>query len=253
MTIFVGTGGGVYVATERGIERVMDSPKVRDLCAVRDGLLAATADGMQRSLDGGRSWQASGLAGREVWQCRGASDGTLYAATQPAGLFRSTDAGVSWTEIEAFAASPGAAEWCVPIDPPLPGRARALVIDDHDPARLWVGVEVGGIMQSRDAGAHWTMVRPGDNPDIHMLVAHPDNADELYVSTGYGRPDGIAAMIEGNAGVFRTTDGGATWQYAWAGITPRYTRPLCIDPRPPYPLTVASAPSPFSAYTDEGG
>ncbi len=39
---------------------------------------------------------------------RAAPDGTLYAGTQPAGLFRSTDGGDNWTEIESFANAPEA-------------------------------------------------------------------------------------------------------------------------------------------------
>jgi hypothetical protein len=60
-------------------------------------------------------------------------------------------------------------------------------------------------------------------------------------------------MIEGNAGVFRSDDYGATWTYAWKGITPRYSRPMCIDPRTPYGLTVASAPTAFSSFREEDG
>ena len=251
--IFAGTSKGIFLVRAGAAEPVSDCPRVRDFWSAGNIVIAATAAGIQRSRDGGRQWQPSGLEEFEVWALRPAPDGTLYAVTQPAGLYRSRDGGITWKAVEAFNAYPGAAEWCVPIDPPLPGRARALVIDQQDPTRLWVGVEVGGIMHSDDEGAHWELTRPGDNPDIHMLVAHPENPDELFVSTGYGRQDGIAEMIEGNAGVFRSRDGGTTWQYAWAGITPRYTRPLCIDPRPPYPLTVACAPSPFSAHTDTGG
>ena len=102
-------------------------------------------------------------------------------------------------------------------------------------------------------GETWEMDLPGGNPDLHMMCAHPDNGEILYASTGYGRLDGVAEMIEGNAGVFRSEDGGASWQYAWQGITPRYSRPMCIDPVPPYGLTVASAPTAFSCFKDEGG
>jgi hypothetical protein len=75
----------------------------------------------------------------------------------------------------------------------------------------------------------------------------------LFISTGYGRFDHVAEMVEPNAGVFRSDDYGETWTYAWSGITPRYSRPLCIDPRPPHGLTVASAPTAFSSFADEGG
>ncbi|MGE3388961.1 MAG: hypothetical protein AB7O21_03065 [Gammaproteobacteria bacterium] len=253
MDVLVGTAHGVFRISHGTQVQVNTCRSVRDIQAVDDALFAGSAAGVHRSRDGGGTWALCGLADHQVWQIRAAPDGTLHAVTQPAGLFRSTDGGDSWSEIESLTAVPGAETWCVPIDPPLPGRARALVIDPADPRRLWVGVEVGGIVRSVDGGQTWQLVRPGGNPDIHVIVARPDCADELYVSTGYGRPDGIAPMVEGNAGMFRSTDGGAHWAYVWAGMTPRYTRPLCIDPRAPHPLTVACAPSAFSACTDAGG
>ena len=60
-------------------------------------------------------------------------------------------------------------------------------------------------------------------------------------------------MIEGNAGVFRSMDGGHSWVYTWEGITPRYSRPMCVDHRPPFALTVASAPTAFSSCRQELG
>ena len=109
-----------------------------------------------------------------------------------------------------------------------------MVIDKADPRHMWVGVEVGGIMCTEDAGETWQLILPGGNPDLHMMFAHPARSDVLYASTGYGRPDGAAERIEGNAGVFRSDDHGATWSYVWRGITPRYSRPMCIDPRAPH-------------------
>jgi photosystem II stability/assembly factor-like uncharacterized protein len=114
-------------------------------------------------------------------------------------------------------------------------------------------VEVGGILLSSDSGESWQTTLPGGNPDLHMMTAHPEDPNELFASTGYGRLDGVAEMVEGNAGVFRSTDGGSTWSYIWRGITPRYSRPMCIDPRAPFGLTVASAPTAFSSFRDEGG
>jgi hypothetical protein len=114
-------------------------------------------------------------------------------------------------------------------------------------------VEVGGIVRTEDGGESWEFGLPGENPDLHMMCAQPDRPQVLYASTGYGRVDGVAEMIEGNAGVFRSEDGGASWRYAWKGITPRYSRPMCIDPRSPHGLTVASAPTAFSSFKDDGG
>ena len=248
-----GTSKGVFLVDGGSSRHVLNSRGVRELVAIDGRVWAGTGSGVFGSDDGGESWRGAGLSEFEVWQVRSGGPGVLYASTQPTGLFRSKDGGASWQSIDALLETPGAEDWCVPVKPRLPGRARALVVDQANPERLWVGVEVGGIAMSSDAGENWEMTLPGENPDLHMMFAHPDQTDVLYASTGYGRLDGVAEMIEGNAGVFRSEDGGASWEYAWVGIEPRYSRPMCIDHRSPFALTVASAPTAFSNHRDDGG
>lgn len=253
MRVLAGTSKGVFSVSESSVTQVLESRGVRDLVRIGQRLFAGTGAGLFTSDDDGQTWSTGALNEFEVWQIRQATDETLYATTQPAALFCSTDSGDTWTEVTSFSGAPEASTWCVPVKPPLPGRARALVIDRDDPQRMWVGVEVGGIMRTQDRGASWTLGLPGDNPDLHMIYAHPAKPSTLFASTGYGRLDGVAEMVEGNAGVFRSDDAGLTWQYAWKGITPRYSRPMCIDQRAPYGLTVASAPTAFSSVKDDGG
>ena len=139
------------------------------------------------------------------------------------------------------------------MTPPTQARARALAIDREDPRRIRLGIEVGGVMSSDDGGESWTLGLPGDNPDLHMIFAHPERPEVLFASTGYGRVHGEAPRVEGNAGVFRSDDRGASWRYVWHGVEPRYSRPMCIDPRPPYGITVGSAPSAFAHARNAGG
>jgi len=256
MTILAGTSKGVFtIGGSPEPNTVLPERSVRDLAWAGRRLLAGADTGMFASDDGGHSWQPSGVQGRTVWDIFAGPAGAdlIYAGTQPAGLFQSHDEGRTWQEIESLAQAPGAERWCVPTTPRQGGRARALVVDRLDPKLIWVGVEVGGIASSKNGGATWTVDLPGGNPDIHMMAAHPAKAGVLFATTGYGRIDGVAEMVEGNAGVFRSDDGGATWRYVWYGMLPRYTRPLCIDPRPPYALTVASAPTAFSSFKDANG
>lgn len=250
MRICAGTTRGVFTVSEDGVEQMLESRGVREMARIGLRLFAGTGDGLFASDDGGYTWAASGLQGKEVWQIRDNGDGLLYAGTAPTGLYRSDDEGTTWTEVESLARLAEDGGWCVPLNPPVDGRARALVVDGD---RLRVGVEVGGIAASDDAGETWSVVLPGDNPDLHMMFAHPASPNTLYASTGYGRLDGVADMVEGNAGVFRSEDAGASWTYAWRGITPRYSRPMCIDHRAPHGLTVASAPTAFSHYGQENG
>ncbi len=250
MELCAGTSQGVFVVSKGGAKHVLRSRAVRELVRIGGRTFAGTDDGLHVSDDGGLTWRPSGLEGREVWQVRGNGNGLLYAGTAPTGLFRSEDRGATWTEMAGLARLADDGGWCLPLDPPTAARARALVVDG---ARILAGVEVGGIALSEDAGETWSVTLPGDNPDLHMLFAHPVEPDTLYATTGYGRLDGVAEMVEGNAGVFRSGDGGRSWTYAWKGITPRYSRPMCIDQRAPYGLTVASAPSAFSHCREENG
>ena len=250
MEFCAGTGKGVYTVSKGAAKQVLASRGVRELVCIGGRCFAGTDNGLYASDDGGLSWAPSGLEGREVWQVRGNGSGLLYAGTAPTGLFVSEDHGDTWTEIASLARLADAEGWCIPLDPPIKARARALVVSG---TRIRAGIEVGGIARSEDAGETWSVVLPGDNPDLHMLFAHPAQPETLYASTGYGRLDGEAEQLEGNAGVFRSDDGGGNWTYAWKGVMPRYSRPMCIDHRAPFGLTVASAPTAFSNYRQENG
>ncbi len=251
--LLAGTAEGVFIVDGQGSEQTLEAKHVRELTLVDGRLFAGTAGGLFHSDDRGRTWSAPQLEGYSIWQVRSASNGLVYVGAEPAALFCSADRGETWTEIESFSSLPESERWCVPLDPPLPGRARALVIDEHDPNRIWVGVEVGGVARTTDGGDTWSVDLPGDNPDIHMMFADPVTPGVLFISTGYGRFDHIAEEIEPNAGVFRSEDYGVSWEYAWKGIVPRYSRPMCVDGRDPYSLTVASAPTAFSSHRDETG
>lgn len=253
MRVLAGCSKGVFSIENGDIRQMLESRGIRDLVCLGERLFAGTGAGLFVSDDAGESWFLAGMEDREVWQIRSTAEGTLYAGTQPAALFKSEDAGSTWNEVESFSQAPEAKQWCIPVKPPLPARARALVIDVNNSQRMWVGVEVGGIMRTEDGGENWVLGLPGENPDLHMMTAHPAKPEVLFASTGYGRLDGVAEMVEGNAGVFRSGDYGLSWQYAWKGITPRYSRPMCIDPRAPYGLTIASAPTAFSSYKDDAG
>ncbi|MAI40987.1 MAG: WD40/YVTN/BNR-like repeat-containing protein [Candidatus Azotimanducaceae bacterium] len=250
MNFFAGTSRGVFRVVDGCATRILDCGGVREVVRLEGSLFAGTGKGLYVSEDGGISWILTNLRDLAVWQIRQSTQGTLYAGTAPTALYRSEDGGYTWTEIESLSRLAKDKEWRIPVDPPIPAAARALVVKGD---RLWVGVEVGGIAISQDAGETWSVVLPGDNPDLHMIFPHPRHEEKLFASTGYGRLNGVADMIEGNAGIFRSDDGGDSWVYTWRGITPRYSRPMCIDHRAPFSLTVASAPTAFSNYRQEGG
>jgi hypothetical protein len=254
MKLVIGTASGAFVSNGADPSPAvgLEGKNLRHLSRAGAALIAGADAGLFRSLDNGRTWTLSGLDGRFVWDVAAAPD-ALYAVAQPAELHVSPDGGLTWSEIETLRNFSGAKRWCVPISPPLPGRARTIVIDPADPRRWWIGVEVGGVVATTDGGATWSLSLPYGNPDPHVLVAHPAKPGVLFVSTGLGRLDDREPMQQRIGGVFRSDDGARSWQYCWKPDMPRYTRPMCIDPRPPHAVTVGCGPTAFSSFRDPDG
>jgi photosystem II stability/assembly factor-like uncharacterized protein len=255
--ILVGTDAGVYCVDGSGTPKVTDGLGGRCVRAIRrsnGSVFAGSDQGVYRSNNGGRSWRLSGVEGQIVWDLAAAGDGrTIYAGTQPAALYRSRDGGETWSELEGMQQAPGRERWCVPRSN-AGARARTVVLDPADEARYWVGLEVGGVLATSDDGKTWSCTLPGGDPDIHVMVGDPARKGVLFATTGFGRPDGDPQpMSERIAGLFASRDGGQTWRYLWENLQPRYTRPMCVDPRAPHAVTVGCAPSAFSSYRDEGG
>jgi photosystem II stability/assembly factor-like uncharacterized protein len=259
----VGTTEGVRLVAANELPRASDlsARDVKVLRRVDGNLLAGTDDGVYRSTDGGRGWQRVGLEGRHVLEVMPAPrhPGTVYAGTVPATLFRSRDAGATWSGVDSFEQAFDADSWGVPASTgwPTGARAHSIVVDADDPDQCLVGIEVGGVVSTVDDAKTWTTTLPGGVPDIHYVVADPERPERLYCSTGFGRIGKLAEVPEKErtAGMFASDDHGRTWRYIWEGMLHRYTRPLCIDPRPPHALTVGTAPNarPYITYQIDGG
>jgi hypothetical protein len=252
MRIVVGTSAGVFHDSGK-LATGLGEQVTHQLVQYDGSLFAAAGDGVYRSRDAGASWSRSGVDAGEVWTVGVSphSSGTLYAGTQPAHLFVSQDAGETWREVDAFLQTPGADKWCVP-NSPLGARALAFAFDPFEAKRMWAGVEVGGVVASDDAGAHWRASWVGPNADVHLLLPHPTRKGVLFATCGYGRNDANPSQ-PAIAGPYRSDDGGATWHYLGDGMAMHYTRPMCIDPRSPHVLTVPGVPDVRSSIRDPGG
>src|SRR2546425_5102516 len=98
------------------------------------------------------------------------------------------------------------------------GRIRSIVIDPGNPNNMWVGSVSGGIWHSADAGAHWNVVDDFmASLAVSSLIMDPTNSNVMYAGTGeffsIGNPEGEDIASNGNRGlgVFKSTDGGVTW------------------------------------------
>jgi hypothetical protein len=98
------------------------------------------------------------------------------------------------------------------------GRIRQLLIDPTNPSTMYTAAVGGGVWKTTDAGATWNQLTDLLLPNVAVaaLAMEPGNPQVLYAGTGEGFYNVDA--IRG-AGVFKSTDGGATWS-ALAATTP---------------------------------
>ncbi len=118
------------------------------------------------------------------------------------------------------------------------GRLTAVAVDPHDAGHVWAGAAAGGVLESTDGGVSWSAVFD-DQPllPVGAIAAHPADSSIVYVGTGEANGGGYS--YDGD-GVYRTTDGGASWQPMGLDQTRRIGR-IAIDPLNPQRIFVAAA------------
>lgn len=148
-----------------------------------------------------------------VWSlAAGGADqpGRLWAGTVPGGLFRSDDRGESWKLVEGLWNEPSRANW-FGGGADAPG-IHSISVDPRDSRRVLVAVSCGGVWETHDDGASWSVRCKGmsaaympperqDDPTIqdpHQLVRCPAEPDVLWV--------------QHHNGIYHSTDCGQTWR-----------------------------------------
>ncbi|MEA2784269.1 MAG: hypothetical protein QOF71_373 [Candidatus Eremiobacteraeota bacterium] len=142
---------------------------------------------------GGRTIAISGVPGRPH---------EFYIAAVNGGIFKTTDSGRIWTPI--FDDQPTASIGALAVAPSAPDTIYAGSGEGRQRPDLAVG---DGIYKSTDAGAHWTHLGLRDGQQIPKIVVDPRDPNRLYVAV-LGHPYGPNT----ERGIYRSTDGGATFE-----------------------------------------
>lgn len=191
-----------------------------------------------KSTDLGATWthSSTGLAyaaGEEpikaVWSLAPGA-GTLYAGVEPAGLFRSDDAGQSWRHIAGLRDHPSRPHW-------QPGGGglilHSLVLHPSDPRQLWVAISTAGVFHSADRGETWEARNQGTRADyLPEGQRYPDYGQCVHcLVMAAGKPDRL--YQQNHCGMYRSEDGGRHWQSIEAGLPSTFGFPAAAHPRDP--------------------
>jgi photosystem II stability/assembly factor-like uncharacterized protein len=187
------------------------------------------------AISGGRVTAVAGVAGKPGLYFVGAADG---------GIFRTDDGGTTW---KALFQHQGVAS------------IGALAVDPVNPGVIWAGtgeanvrndVSYGdGIYKSTDGGLHWKHLGLDHSFQISRIVIDPHHPDTVLVAA-MGSPYEDSE----DRGVYRTTDGGATWQKVLYIDASTGIADLAINPENPQILFAATyryRRTPWS-YSDGG-
>jgi photosystem II stability/assembly factor-like uncharacterized protein len=128
---------------------------------------------------------------------------TYYFGSTGGGVWKSTDGGLTWRSMtdKTKDMSPSIGAIAVaPSDPNViyAGTGEACIRGDI--------IEGNGIYKSVDGGKTWNLTGLQDTGAIGRIIVHPRNADIVFVAA-LGHPFGPNP----DRGIFRTTDGGKTW------------------------------------------
>ena len=216
-------------------EPILSGAGVQCVAVCGDQVLVGTRGrGLLLSHNAGVDWDPVELPQPDVFSVAiSAADGALYAGTEPSHIYVSRD-GAAWTELDALQAIPSRKQWSFPPRP-WTHHVSWIAPDPHDAQRLLVGIELGGLMYSHDAGQTFTDHRPGAQPDVHCLAWHPLVADRAYEAAGRG-----AAWSQ---------DGGSGWESADTGRDLHYCWALAVDPADPDRWYVSAASGPQAAHS----
>ncbi len=131
------------------------------------------------------------------------------------------------------------------------GRTRSIVVHPTNANIWWAGAVGGGIWKTTDAGQTWTC-KTDNMPVISVasMAICKNSPDVLYAGTGEGFYNFDAIVGDG---IFKSTDGGETWQQISATVGNsnfRYVNRIIVDPDDPDIFTAATK---SGVYISEDG
>ncbi len=154
----------------------------------------------------------------------------LYVAVGSGGIWKTVNAGTTWSPI--FDSQASYSIGCITLDPSNPNTVWAGTGENVGGRHVGFG---DGIYVSHDAGATWKNTGLKNSEHISKIIVHPEDANVIWVAV-----QGPLWNKGGERGLYKSTDGGITWNKTlgneeWTGVTD-----IVLDPENPDVLYAAT-------------
>ncbi len=194
----------------------------------------------------------TGATLQQVWQLETAGPDepdVVYAGVEPAALFRSDDAGQTFSLVRGLWDHPHRPCW-------QPGGGglclHTILVDPRDPRRIHVAISTGGVYRSEDRGERWQPRNVGIRADFLPEDQRYPEFGQCVHKVGRDAADPDRLYLQNHFGLYRSDDGGDTWWDVADGIPSDFGFPLVAHPRRPNTAYVIPLQSDAARWTVDG-
>ncbi len=186
---------------------------------------------------------------KRVWHLEPSLDDpdTVYAGVEDAALFKSTNAGASWTELSGLRRHTTGKDW----QPGAGGMClHTVLIDPKNTRRMYVAISAAGAFRTDDGGDTWRPINKGLKsnymPDeeaevghcVHRIAFHPSRPDTLYMQKHWD--------------IMRSDNAGDHWHEVSGALPSDFGFPIDVHAHEPETIYVVPIKSDSEHYVPEG-
>ncbi len=196
-----------------------------------------------------------------VWQLQpGAEEGVVWAGTEPGAIFKSTDRGETFSLVRGLWDHPHRTEWNAGYG----GQAfHTILPHPTDPDRVLAAISTGGVYASSDGGETWAPSNTGVKAEFMPGERFYPEFGQCVHKVARDATDPDRLFLQNHGGVYRSDDGGASWNDIAPGLPAEFGFAMVAHPHRAntaftFPIADAGARWPVDGKarvyrTDDGG